>query len=301
LHNAARSYTRVYALLVVVMVFWCGNSIVGRAIANDIPPFTLAFTRWSLGLVILVPLAWRKVRSDWPTIVATWPRIVLLGVLGVASFNAFLYSGLHDTTATNALLIQAGIPTLVLVFDWLLFGAKPPLARAAGVALSALGVFTIIFQAKFDAIIELDFRAGDVLILGSIIAWSLYTALLRVRPPIDQMSFLTLTFVVGAALMLPLACVEWRYDSINLTLPVLAGVGYIAIFPSVVAYLLFNGAVAKIGPAAAGQAISLQPLIGAGLAALLLGETLRSYHWLGMVLVLLGLAVPMVVRSAVRN
>src|SRR6187399_1549891 len=112
-------------MLAFVMLFWSGNSIAGRALRDDIGPFTLALLRWSLGLVILIPLAWTKIRQDGPAIRAGWQRIVLLGAIGVGSFNALLYSGLRSTPASNALLIQAAIPVLVLVFDWVLFRSRP--------------------------------------------------------------------------------------------------------------------------------------------------------------------------------
>lgn len=183
-------------MLAVVMVFWCGNSIVGRAVRHDIPPFTLAFVRWSLGLLIVVPLAWRSLRADWPTIRHHWHKILLLGVVGIASFNALLYSGLRETTATNALLIQAGIPTLVLVFDRCLFGSRAPAARVVGVALSALGVLTIVFRADYRVLLALNFGRGDAFIVASVVAWALYTALLRLRPPIAHVSFLDRKSVV---------------------------------------------------------------------------------------------------------
>jgi drug/metabolite transporter (DMT)-like permease len=298
LSDNPRPHLRVYAVLVLVMVFWCGNSIVGRAIRDDIPPFALALSRWSLGLIILVPLAWHKIRDDWAVIRSSWPRILLLGALGIGSFNAFLYSGLRETTATNALLIQAGIPTLVLLFDWLLFRSRPSAMRVAGVVTSAFGVLVIIFRADLTVLLALRFGRGDALIVGSIVVWGLYTALLRLRPPIAQSSFLTLTFLVGLALMLPMAWLESRTTSVHLTPRVVAGIGYVAIFPSVVAYSLFNKAVAELGPPAAGQTISLQPLIGALLAALLLGEALHVYHLLGMVLIVFGIAVPVVFRRS---
>jgi hypothetical protein len=76
-------HAHVYALLVLVMLFWCGNTIVGRAIRLDVPPFTLAFLRWSLGIAIVLPLAWSKLRADWATIRASWPRLLLLGAIGI--------------------------------------------------------------------------------------------------------------------------------------------------------------------------------------------------------------------------
>jgi drug/metabolite transporter (DMT)-like permease len=287
----------IYALLALVMLFWSGNSIVGRALREDIPPFTLALARWSIGLALLLPFALGKLRADWDTIRQSWPKILLLGALGIGSFNALLYSGLRTTTASNALLIQAWIPMLVLAFDWLLFRSRPRLAQVIGVGISAIGVITIIFRADWALLLALSFGRGEAFIMASVLVWALYTTLLRLRPPIHPLSFLALTFAVGVVAMLPLASVEWQSETVHLTPQVAGGVAYVVLLPSLVAYFLFNKAVAEIGAAAAGQTISLQPLIGALLAALLLGEELHTYHLAGMSLILGGIAAPMLFRA----
>ncbi len=291
------SRRRVYAMLMLVLMLWAGNSIIGRAVRDDIPPFSLAFFRWTGALLILLPFAWRKIAADWPVIRATWPRILLLGALGVGAFNALLYSGLRLTTATNALLIQAAIPALVLVFDFTFFRNRPSWAQIAGVAIAVAGVALIIFEADPARLLTLHFGAGDLIILGAVVVWSLYTALLRIRPPIEPLSFLALTFLVGVAAMLPLAAGEWQSVPIRFTPLVIGGIAYVTLLPSIAAYLMFNRAVAEIGAADAGQVISLQPLFGALLAAVLLGEALHPYHLAGMLLILLGIAVPLAART----
>ncbi len=287
---------RVYAMLMLVMLLWAGNSIVGRAVREDIGPFTLAFVRWTGAFIILLPFAWRKVLADRTAIARHWPIILLLGALGVGAFNALLYSGLRHTTATNALLIQAAIPTMVLAFDFLIFRSRPRWAQILGVTIAAMGVGAIVFEADPAHLMALRFGGGDLLVLAAVVVWSLYTAVLRIRPPIHPLSFLALTFLIGVAAMLPLAAQELQGFPVNLTPTVAGGLAYVAVLPSIVAYLLFNRAVAEIGAADAGQAISVQPLFGALLAASLLGETLRAYHFAGMALILLGIALPLLLR-----
>ena len=289
--------SRVYAMLLVVLVLWAGNSIMGRAVRDDIPPLTLALCRWTTALAVLLPFTWRQIRAEWPVIVAHWPMIALLGIIGIGGFNGLLYSGLRETTATNALLIQAAIPALVLLFDFALFRSRPRFAQVAGVAVAAIGVAIIIFKADAAAMLALRFGRGDLLVLGAVVAWGLYTSLLRRRPPIHPLGLLTLLFAVGAATMLPGAATEWGHYPINPTPAVIAGILYVAVFTSVIAYQMFNRAVAEIGAADAGLVLSLQPLIGAALAALLLGEALHAYHFGGMVLILLGIAIPSLRRN----
>lgn len=284
--------SRAVAMLVLVMMMWAGNAIVGRAIRFEIPPFTLAFVRWTGALLILMPFAAKHLWADRAALSRGWKILLLLGVAGVAAFNGFLYVGLRYTTATNALLFQAAIPALVLLFDFLLFRERSSVRQIVAVLVSTFGVFVIIFRGDPGAVLGLHFGRGDLLLFGAIVSWALYTVLLRLRPAVSPSSFIAATFVVGVVIMAPLAATEWRgIAAMSLTPRVLGAFAYVALLPSLVAYLIYNAAVARIGPARAGQAITLLPLFGAILSAMLLGEVLHDYHFAGMILILLGIVI----------
>lgn len=288
----APNVTRAYLMLAIVMLFWAGNSIVARAVKDDIPPFTLAFVRWTGALIILLPIAWASLRRDRAALLAAWRPVLLLGLVGVAGFNGFLYWGLHHTTATNGLLLQAAIPALVLVCNAVFFRERAGGWQVGGVILSTLGVAVVVVRADLQVLARLQLGFGDLLILCAVLAWAIYTSLLRIRPAIHQLTFLSVTFTIAALTMLPLALSEWRaVADITWRPAVIGAFAYVAILPSVVAYFLFNSAVDEIGAARAGQTISLMPLFGAGLAAALLGEALHPYHIAGMVLILSGIAM----------
>ncbi|AXB75754.1 DMT family transporter [Novosphingobium sp. P6W] len=288
----SRSTTRAFLLLGLVMLFWAGNSITGRAVRGDIPPFTLAFGRWLIAVAVLAPFAVRRLWAERAEALAGWRWILALGFLGIVCFNAFIYSGLRHTSAANALLLQASIPALVLVLDRVMFGGRAGALHIAGVAASTLGVAGIVFKGDVSALTTLRLGAGDALILCGVVVWGLYTVLLRKKPAISSASFLLLVFTLGALAMAPLAAWEWTHGlQVAWSPKVLAAFGYVGVFPSVLAYFIYNAATAQLGPARAGQAITLMPLFGALLSALLLGETLEGYHLVGMALILAGIVL----------
>lgn len=289
---AARRQWLSFAVLALVMLLWSGNAIVGRAVRDEVPPLTLAFVRWAGALLVVLPFAWRHVCADRAALWRHWKVVLLLGAIGVACFNGLLYAGLRHTTATNALLLQAAIPALVLVFDRTIFGLRSTSRHGVGVILSSLGVLAIITQGVPEALLHLHFGKGELLILAAVVAWSLYTSLLKLRPAIHPLSFLVATFAIAAVAMAPLAAREWWSGEVLVWSPLSFGaMAYVALLPSVVAYGLYNAAVAEVGAARAGQAITLMPLFGALLAALLLDEALLGFHFLGMALILAGIVV----------
>jgi drug/metabolite transporter (DMT)-like permease len=290
---APRGAALAYAMLVVVMACWAGNSIVGRAVRDSIPPFALALVRWAGALAVLAPFALRHILAERRRILSAWRPILLLGVLGVACFNAFLYSGLRHTTATNALLLQAAIPALVLAFNFALFRQQPRGLEVAGVAISTAGVVLIVSRGDFGALARTGLNRGDLLVMAGMLCWAAYTSLLRRRPAVHPLAFLFATFVIGAVAMAPFAALEWASGERIVWSPLTIGsFAYVAVLPSVVAYALFNAAVARLGPGPAGQAINLMPVFGAFLAAAMLGEALRGYHFAGIALVVAGIAAP---------
>ncbi|PNU02445.1 DMT family transporter [Novosphingobium guangzhouense] len=286
------SHLRAFLLLGLVMLFWAGNSITGRAVRDDIPPFTLAFGRWLIAVLLLLPFAARQAWAERAALAAGWRWIAALGFLGIVCFNSFVYSGLHYTSAANALLLQASIPALVLVLDRAIFGTRAGTLHKAGVALSTVGVVAIVFRGDIAALATLRLGVGDALVLGGVVVWALYTVLLRKRPPVASASFLLLVFLIGAVVMAPLAAMEAAQGlKVVWSAKVLAAFVYVGVFPSVLAYFIYNAATADLGAARSGQAITLMPLFGALLSALLLGERLEGYHVLGMVLILAGIVL----------
>jgi len=279
-----------YATLALVMLFWSGNFIVGRVVQGHVPPLTLALFRWTGAALLLAPFAWRHFMRDGPVLTRHWRIVLVLGLSGVAAFNAFVYTGLQFTTASNGILLQAAIPPLVLLCNLMFFGEKSKMLQVAGTALSMLGVVVIVLRGNLSAVTHFGFNAGDLLILGGVIGWAIYTALLRLRPSVHPLAFLFATFLIGILAMAPLSAMEfWNGERLHLDAPTFGALAYVAVFPSLFAYILYNAAVRDLGAGAAGQTITLLPLFGAFLATSLLDEDLHTFHAVGMTAILCGI------------
>ncbi len=280
------------AMLGLVMLAWAGNAIFGRAVRMDIGPFTLAFSRWVVASLILAPFALDAVRKEARSLLKHWKIVLVLGLLGVGGFNGLLYAGLKYAPASNAVLLQASVPAMVMVLDRLLFRARPEPMQAFGVVIAMLGVALVVTRGDPAAIFALQFGKGEWLTLAAVFLWSLYTVLLRLRPQISPLTFVFTTFLIGALTMAPAAAVEWMTGTVpHWTPTVLGAIAYVAIFPSIFAYFVYVWATARVGPVVSGQAITLTPLFAALLSSFFLGEKLYGYHIAGMALILVGTVI----------
>lgn len=283
---------RAFALLGFTMLFWSGNFIVGRVIAGDMPPLLFSLLRWSGALILIAPFAVSHLKNDKAELFGSWKIVLALGLIGVAAFNSILYTGLQFTTASNAALLQAGTPAVVLLLDRVIFKLRSTWLQVLAMIFSIMGVIVITFQGDLAAISRFDLGLGEVIVLLSMLVWSLYTVLLKLRPKVSPTSLVAATFIVGTIAMIPLAAWEWSLGArVNWNWKVMAALAYVSVFPSIAAFFMYNSATKTLGAMRAGQAITLLPLLGAFLAALILGEALYSYHAIGMVLIVVGIGL----------
>lgn len=289
---AAALWSRAYPLLSMTALFWAGNSIVGRAARELVPPAALSFWRWTFALALLLPLAWPHLKRDWPALRQHWPVMAILGALGIGAFNTLLYSGLQTTTALNSMLIQSAQPALILMLGGLVMRDRTSARQVAGVLVSLAGVLIVIARGDLALLLALRLNAGDAIIAFAVLIWALYSVLLRKRPPVHPLSFLAASIMVGLVVIAPVYLMELASGRriVPETGSALA-IAYVSIFPSFLAYLFFNRGVELIGSAATAQFMNVMPLMGAGLAMLFLGETLHLFHVAGLALVLAGIWV----------
>jgi drug/metabolite transporter (DMT)-like permease len=280
-------------MLAGAALFWAGNFVVGRALGGAAPPVSLNFWRWTLALAILLPLGLSQLRGQWRTILANWPLIGALGLTGVAGFHTLVYQALTATTALNALLFVATAPLVIGVLSWLLFGESLRWGQLLGMLLSLAGAAVVVLRGELEALRELRFNQGDLLLVAAVLVWAVYSVLLKRRPSgLPQLGLLTVVALAGWLALLPLYL--WRLaagERLALSGPNLAALGYIAAFASVLGFIFWNAGVAALGPNRAGVYINLMPVFGAVLAIGLLGERLAPYHAVGASLVALGVTL----------
>lgn len=253
----------------------------------EIPPLALSFWRWFLALLILLPFSYRGLVDQWGTLRASWRSLILLAALGVSNYNTFAYIGLQTTTATNAVLLTSTTPVLILALSWVLLGLRVSAVQGLGMALSLAGVGVIVTEGDLARLSGVRLTIGDLWILAAGLDWALYSVCLRWRPAaLDPLVFLSATVAIGT---LPLAGLYgwdlWRGSGFDPTPQNLAALVYVALFPSVLAYVIWNRAVAELGANRTGQYIHLLPVFGALLAMLLLGERPNWFHGVGVGLI----------------
>lgn len=295
-------YGQAYLLLTITTLLWAGNIVLGRVVAGHVPPIALAFVRWVSAFLILLPFAWPHLRRDLPEIVRHWPMMLVLAFTGVATYNTMVYFGLQYTGALTAVLLQSAQPLVIALVTFALFGERLTVRQAVGILISFCGVAVIVSQGHLERLASIRFNVGDLLIIGAVVFYGFYSTLLRRRPAIHWISFLAATFILGALMLVPLFA--WEVSTgytLSLDWLTVAACLYVAVFPSLVAYALFNRGVELIGANRAGPFFHLVPLFGALMAVGFLGERFEIHHGIGMAAILSGVALATAAGGRQKN
>ena len=284
--------TKAYIMLVCATLFWAGNFMVGKlAYLENIPPMSLVFFRWTLVWIILLPFTYKEVLKNKDIILNNLPLLFFLAFTSVGLFNSFTYLALVHTQVINASLFNTVIPAMIIFLCFLLKIEKTNKFQIFGLIISVFGILSIITKLDLNILLSLNFNKGDLIMIGGVITWGLYSSFLKKKK--FTLPLLTLVHVLctfGLIFILP----QFLYElSQGLTVEFNIDLGYtliyLALFPSIGSYYCWAGAVAIIGANRAGIFLSLIPFFSTIMAMIFFNEQFHFFHLIGSILIISGL------------
>ena len=284
--------TKAYIMLVCASLFWAGNFIVGKyAFLTDIPPLSLVFYRWTLVWFILLPFTYKEIIKYKDIIFHNLPLLFLLGFTSVGLFNSFTYLALIHTQVINASLFNAAIPAIIILLCFLFKVEKTNKFQILGLIISVLGIIAIITKLKVDILLSLNFNKGDLIMVGGVLTWGIYSTLLKRKK--FTLPLLTLVHVIctlGLISVLPHFLYEYTNEQvIKFDINLVYTLIFLALFPSIGSYYCWAGAVSILGANRAGISLSLIPLFSTIFAIAIYDEKFQLFHLIGAILIILGL------------
>ena len=272
--------------LLIVVALWSSTFVATKMLFGQIGPLGIALLRFVIASAILIPLAdWRSARP------LPWGRFALLGLTGVAIFFVGQNVGLVYTSASAASLIVACVPATIAIAAAIFLKERLNRSRIGGIAASIAGVGVIALTGEADSSAPAPLL-GNLLILGGILAWTVYTTLGK---DVEHLSFKVTSAAsvgFGALFLAPLAGYEFATQGLPALTPVgWIGIVYLGAGASAAAYFLYNYALRQMDASEAAVYLNIIPALGVALAALTLGETIRLSDVVGGVLIIAGVTI----------
>ncbi len=286
---------------------WGGMYVVSRLVLGVIPPLTLLVIRF----LVALPALWiwhglterRAVGWRWPSRRA-WQDLAVIGGVGYCLSLAAQFGGTALGGASAGAIITSATPAFVALFAWLLLRERPTLRQALGLALAFGGVLLVVDAgrgAATDGARNPNALFGGALLVIAAVTWALYSVLVRRAGQAHGLSTLTITLgatVVGLMFDLPLAGIELTGMTIGPITPLIVlGVLYLGLVSTALAFHLWNLGFKLLDANTAALCFFAQPVVGATLGVLLLGEPLSFGLALGATLILGGALVSVARRQ----
>lgn len=271
--------------LVGATLFWAGNYVLGAVAVQEMSPVSLTTLRWALAAVPLLVIAQVVERPDWRAVLRTWPRQLVLSVLGMVGYALFVYTALQHTSSVNASLVNALNPALIALLGAAVVRRAPSRRAVLGMVVGLVGVLVVITRGRLTGLTSLQLNVGDLLMVGAIVVWSVYTIGGRSLAGVPPIASTAVQASIAALVMAPFAVagrVHWPAGR-DATVALLV----IAVLPSVGSYLLWNLALRRVPPAEAGSYLNLITVFTVLISAVA-GYVLGGAQVVGGVLVLGG-------------
>lgn len=289
---------RGYCALAAAASIWGGMYVVSKYALDFIPPFTLLWLRYVTALCVLYPLAVRQQRT--PLTRSDHRAFLLVGFVGYVVSVGLQFIGTRLSSAHNGAIITSASPAFILLFAWLMLGERLTRRKLCSVLLATVGVVVVV---------GLDAGPGDggrvlfgnLALIGAAVTWALLSVLARKYSASLSPLVITAGAVFYAAIMTtPVMVVEWRVLPVRgLDNPLLWGaVLYLGVVATAGAFYFWNKGLSLVEAGTASVFFFLQPVVGALLGWLILGEQLTASFFTGGGVILLAVLIASLPSSA---
>ncbi|WP_343702109.1 DMT family transporter [Chitinophaga sp.] len=272
--------------IIFVMLIWGSSFTVTKIVVTEVPPILSAGIRNVVACLALLPFYLarrRKVKQPLP-----YKQLVWMGLAGTTFYYFCFNTGMKYVAASTGALIEGLVPVAIAVPAALILKEHLAKTTIAGILLSVAGVILVGFVGNPEK--SSNALLGSFLIIGAVCLWSVYTLLARSLKDTDTVLITTVSTFIGTALSLPVPLYEvYQHGMPPIPPKAWAGIVYLGVFASALAYFLYNKALESLPAAQVGNFLNLNPVIGALIAFIFLKDKLTALQLAGGVLVLAGI------------
>ena len=278
------------SLLFIQPIFMASNLVVARGGVEYVPPISLAFWRWTIVFLILLPFTYVSLKKNYKVMKNEYKKLFFLGATGCGICGAFPFLAGQTTTVTNMGIIYTSSPIFIILISSIFFDEKINIIKVVGLISCLVGVFVIIIKGDLYLLINLNFTIGDLWMLAAAIGWALYSIYLFYwKTKLDIFQRFTLIAFFGAVSLLPFyISEEIFFERTTFSRDFFMWVFFAAISPGIIAFTLYTMVQKKLGASLTGFTLYIFTIYGAIYGYFLFEENLENYHLVGTVLVFFG-------------
>jgi Predicted permeases len=290
--QALSSSARGHLLALGATVIWSLVYLFARTLADRFSPVELTFWRWTVAFAALFPFVYRRVWVCREAIRRHIVRLAVFSLFGMVGFSALVFLSGKTSSVTNMSLLAATAPIFIALVSRFILKERLDSRQVLGLGIAVCGVVVLVTRGDPSLLLNLGLSGGDLWMLAGALCFGTYTILVRYRPAsIPQVEFLTVLMGLGALWMLPFVAYGWCFGA-GFTVPT-PGEAFsllcLGVLTSVIAFLWWNEAIARIGSVRCGAMYYSLPFFSFLLAMVTLGERLSLPQAVGGILIIGGI------------
>jgi len=277
-------------LLFIQPIFMASNLVVARGGVEFVPPISLAFWRWAVVFIMLLPFTFLSLKKNFKIIKKEYKKLFFLGATGCGVCGAFPFLAGETTTITNMGIIYTSSPIFIILISSFFFNEKVNMIKIIGLISCLIGVFIIIIKGDPQLLINLNFTIGDLWMLAAAIGWALYSVYLFYwKTELEMFQRFTLIAFFGALSLLPFYIIkEIMVERTLFNSEFFLWVIFAAVSPGIIAFTLYTQAQKYLGATLTGFTLYIFTIYAAIYGFIFFNEKLELYHFAGTALVFFG-------------
>lgn len=278
--------------LLLATFFWALGLIVGKFCSAELPALTLTCLRYfiaGIGITIIYYLRKKEIRIDKKDL----PYIIRLSFLGVVLNGVLFFIGIKTTSSVNTAIISSTTPLIVCVIGFIFFKEKVSKRNILSVIVSVLGILFLLVNGDLSKLLNINFNKGDLAILGAVTSNGIYIiGSKKMLKKYEIEKLLAYVFLITALILSPALIFEKKFYIISqISYKSILSLLYMAIFSSLIAFLLQQKGIKKLGPIKAAVYTNLIPIYSILLSSLILKERVTVIQIISMCFVLLAITI----------
>jgi len=296
------SHPLPYLALLIAHIIWGINTVVAKITLQEFPPMSLAFLRFTLATIFLIPFflaETKKVKINSKDI----PKLTLIGILIITLNIAFFFEGLTKTSVVSASVLTLTVPIFSVLLGWLFLKEKIYTANLAGILFGFLGALVILnIPLLFLGTFSPEEATGNLLIVLASLVWVIGSIVSRqMLQKYPSMIVTSFAFLVGVVTFLLPAAKEYLTNPLwiqKVTMLGVFGLFYMTLLSSISAYFLFEWGLAKTSVSQANLFNYIMPFISIALAVIILNEKITTPLIFGSILIFAGVYLGTLAKEA---
>lgn len=275
-------HTKMYILMLLVVLFWSSAFIAAKFTTPYIPPCTVTLVRFAVATVFIYfmkqTMEKKKPETAFKLKKEDITKMLFTGIVGMIGYHLLFFLAMEYTSTVNSSIIRATDPAMTVVLAFIFLHQKLRPLQIGGILLSLLGVLLTITSGNLSYLLEMDLNRGDLYMVGAVVSWAAYSVYSKKKcshiPPIALTYY---SFWVCSLVLVPFSLIvdkPWQWIA-EVPMSAWVAVVYMALFCSALACYMQQMAVQEIGPTRASIFINLVPVCSTILAVLILHEVLE--------------------------